>query len=398
MSAPADKKRLKRLLFLLLVAVVLGIGGLAYHRLNVPEDERLERMTARQAFELSQKEPQNEAALSTLGHLSLMNNQAGSAASAFREALKVQPGSLRASAGLACSLGLLGEWGRAGQMFTELHASNPKNVYVTFYQGVLMAEAGDNVTAQHLFEATVQLYPKHADGWNRLARTLVALGKRSLALEPATRAADLNPNRVEFAVLVADLTAMEGNRVEGRKLLRDAAKRFPREALPRLALARNLLGDSAAKPDEKAEAEKLLSEAIALTPEWPDPRIELARHYLNGGDAEGALLQLEHIKESAGQNPEVGYLLGQAYQRQGRKAEAAKFLERYKKWTKSRLQGSALVYEAEQRPQDVKAQLLAARYLWNSGSRLAAQRHYSLVLKLAPASSQAQEARTRLGS
>ena len=397
MSATVEKKRLKRLLFLLLTAVVLGLGGWAYHHFNVPEEERLERMTARQVFELTQKEPENEAALSALGHLSLMNNQAGNAASAFREALKAQPGSLRATAGLACSLGMMGEWGRASQMFAELRAGNPHNAYISFYQGMLASESGDDAAAQKYFEETIRLYPNHADAWNRLARTFSSLGKRAQALEPAAKAARLNPNRVEFSVLEADLTILEGDKEKGRKLMRETVKRFPQEALPRLALARSILGDSASTEGDNREGEKLLSEAIALTPDWEDPRIELARHYLNQGDAEAALLQLEHLKQAAAQNPEVGYLLGQAYQRQGRKAEAAKLLERYKQWTRARLEGNALVYEAEQRPDDPGAQLRAARYLWNTGSRLAAQRHYASILELDPRSPQAREAQARLG-
>ncbi|HTT64124.1 MAG TPA: tetratricopeptide repeat protein [Bryobacteraceae bacterium] len=108
--------------------------------------------------------------------------------------------------------------------------------------------------------------------------------------------------------------------------LEDAKNEFEEELKidPRNASAQYYLGELARQQDQPAEAIEHYAMAAKLAPDFPEAQFRLGRSLLDAGKSAEAVGPLERAAKLAPDNPTVHLALATAYQRMGRKDDAAR--------------------------------------------------------------------------
>lgn len=212
---------------------------------------------------------------------------------------------------------------------TEAVRIAPKNAQIWKVLGVVHASRGDYDRANEPFSRACTLAPDLVDACYYYGRNLYALNRFEPALEALRKALprDGRPWRVRLGIAQA-LEAL-GRDGEAAKEFEAAVRAWgesPREGRgsadfdPRLHQAVFLF--------RQGKAEEALGPARSAVQEFPNagrPRFELGRVLYQLGQLDAAAAQLEKAVEF-GYGPPAHLLLGKAYLRLGRAADAEKHL------------------------------------------------------------------------
>ena len=180
--------------------------------------------------------------------------------------------------------------------------------------------------ASRAFEKAIAIKPDWQTPHNNLARVLLSQGKTVEVIASLTAALEKNPKNAAAYMTLANLYGKDG---QEEKVVATYEKAM--EALPNLwPAANNLaymlsLGDGVPKDLERAH--DLALKAVALQPEKPSVLDTLGWVYLQRGETDLAITELEKAAEIDPEASIIKYHLGLAFKEVNRLDEARQMLE-----------------------------------------------------------------------
>lgn len=148
----------------------------------------------------------------------------------------------------------------------------------------------------------------------------------------ACRASDLEPDRVEFYALMAE---MEKTATSTSPCIAQDLKRFltlqPENALANYYYAMTLWKQQRTSPSspQVANVERLLEKAVSLDSHFGDAFLQLGMLHEQNGEAEQAVNDFDSCIATSPKLAECHYRLGLAYRRQGEAAKADAEIRKY---------------------------------------------------------------------
>jgi len=265
---------------------------------------------------------------------------ANAARASLEEALKTNPGDIRALTGLKDAYLMLKQAPMAVQKVKEYASQQPKSAPVQEFLGFVLWGSGDKTGARAAFTAAKAADPKYRSAelaavqidaqeakWDDAAAKLNAM----LTAEPSNATARLWLGNIEVA---------RGNRGAALENFRKALETSPEnpQVLNNFAY---LLAEQANKP---AEAQKYAEQAVAKSPDNPEFADTLGWILYRNGFYSLALNHLERAV-SKGKNPVAKYHLAMAYAKTGDMQRGRLALEQARKQN-ARLPEAAMAAEA----------------------------------------------------
>lgn len=189
-----------------------------------------------------------------------------------------------------------------------------------------------SAAAVQVFEKGVAGHPKSARLHAGFAAALYANGSVEQAMASACRASDLEPDRVEFYALMAE---MEKTATSTSPCIAQELKRFltlqPENALANYYYAMTLWKQQRTSPSspQVANVERLLEKAVSLDSHFGDAFLQLGMLHEQNGEAEQAVNDFESCIATSPNLAECHYRLGLAYRRQGEAAKADAEIRKY---------------------------------------------------------------------
>lgn len=189
-----------------------------------------------------------------------------------------------------------------------------------------------SAAAVEVFEKGITGHPKSARLHAGLAAALYATGSTEQAMASACRASDLEPDRVEFYALLAE---MEKTATSTSPCIAQELKRFltlhPENALANYYYAMTLWKQQRTSPSspQVANVERLLEKAVSLDSHFGDAFLQLGMLREQNGEPEQAVNDFESCIATSPDLAECHYRLGLVYRRQGETAKADAEIRKY---------------------------------------------------------------------
>jgi len=170
-------------------------------------------------------------------------------------------------------------------------------------------------------EEMEQQFPDSYRAHQLMGETLLAKQNPREALQPLKLALDRKPQDPEILYLLGRCHYLLGEFLQAFEFLQQAIQRNPYNAD-----AHYLVGEGLVYRQEGAKAIPYLMRALELNPSMLRAHAELGKAYLQAGQPEAAVIELENATtlDSSG---DLHYLLYRAYSRLNQKSAAAKALE-----------------------------------------------------------------------
>lgn len=185
--------------------------------------------------------------------------------------------------------------------------------------GQAYLRTGQIDAARKAIAETFDVDPASAAAHLYTAQTLIRLELEDAAATELTRALAIDPAAPQAHVLLGQMAAHRGNLDEAVALFRKAIALNPLDAM-----AMYRLGEALSRQQKWVEAMVVLQQSLWINPYFSGPYIVLARGYLNQDQPAAAEGLLRRAVEYDPNNRTAHYLLGQALQKLGRDAEAAR--------------------------------------------------------------------------
>lgn len=188
--------------------------------------------------------------------------------------------------------------------------------------------------ARQLFADAIACDPNNADHHMAFSRALTTFSEFGRAAEERNAAANLDGDRADLAVSLAESFRMTEQYDAAEKWANTAIERDPK--LPEAYLAKSRIFASQAKPDDAIAA---LNEGLKQLPDHPLLRLDIAGHHFGKGDYDTAGQIIESL---LAKSPNSTELLGRLIEIRGKQGNLAAV-------------GDALQRLVDLRPNDAKA-------------------------------------------
>ncbi len=309
------------------------------------------RRTLQQALE---HRPDGIVLLNELGSLLLGEKEAEEARTLFERAAAVDPKNPRARLGLAESLGERGDLAGALEALNEASSLGVFHPGLDVYRATVLTRLGRAVEAFTVLERVLERNPDATEAERQLGLLSYALNRDSEAAHFLERALERNPADAEVRITLGKLFFRRADYESARRVfealpaseeahfylgeIERSSQRFEDAAAhyrtSSSAAARRGLGAALLKLGRYEEGEKALEEALAIE---TDPRARAETLYLLGTlrserrDDEGAVAALTEASKTNPHHLEARYLLGTTLARLGRRDEAERELEAFRR-------------------------------------------------------------------
>jgi tetratricopeptide (TPR) repeat protein len=182
----------------------------------------------------------------------------------------------------------------------------------------LLAAAGEAERAIGVYEEAVAADPRDAQAYYYMGKAYASLGRMAESKEMMNKAIEVNPNYRPFANLsLGTALARQGELVGARSYFRQAIA-----ADPGLAMAHYNLASVALALGDYEEAGAALARVEDLAGGDPELLLAAAQTFLDMGDAEKCAAIAEAVLREDPRNGRAYFVLGLAFERQGRMSEA----------------------------------------------------------------------------
>ncbi|HEX6852369.1 MAG TPA: tetratricopeptide repeat protein [Candidatus Polarisedimenticolaceae bacterium] len=263
---------------------------------------------------------------------------------AAREVIAAEPEAWEGYNALGLALDRLGDargaeaaWLRSAKL--SLAAAEPRNNL-----GNLARRRGDGATAERWYRESIEADPYFMGAYNNLALAYQERGDLASAIDLYERALEKSPRNAIVQNNLASVRYAQGDLEEAARLWRGAAESDPKYASPR----NNLAGIAIARGNLE-EAERWLQEALALDPEYGDARVNLALVHRGRGDDAAARTELARAARDPRARATALLHRGEFELAKGRAGEARIALELLTRETPSLVEGWNLLGEAYRR-------------------------------------------------
>jgi tetratricopeptide (TPR) repeat protein len=304
--------------------------------------------------------PNLAPAYNNLGALYLRQREYDKAADILEKGLKLDPKMTSASALLGVALYQMGDYARARPRLESALRANPKdsNIELTLANDLLKLNEPE-VAATH-YEQVAHREPKNQEAWYQLGKVYMQLSENALL-----KLQEIDPNSVLVhevsGEIMESMNNFDGAIIEFKKAVEmapqqagthyklgdaywsisqwDAAtKEFDAELAndPRSCMAHYKLGDIVLQQhgDPQAALDEL-NKSVAICPELADAREDRARAFLRMDKVQDALPDLTAAAHANPADPQVHFLLAQAYRSLGRADEAKTEMQLFSKLEES---------------------------------------------------------------
>lgn len=300
--------------------------------------------------------PQLSAAYNNLGALYFRQNEFSKAAQVLQEGLKINPSMTTASALLGISRYQMSEYAEARQPLEAALKANPNNTNAAMFLANDLTELGDFKDAASTLQRVAQREPANQQIWYMLAKVYMRLSEQSLAKMNA-----INPHSALSHALSAEvmesMSNYEGAAAELKKAVAvaprepgmhyklgdaywnleqwgPAAEQFRAELAidPRNCRAKWKLGNIVLQqngdPQQAADDER---KALETCPTLTGAHIDLGRADLKLHRDDQALHEFELSEKTEPSDPQIHFLLAQAFRSLGRSQEAKSEMQLFSK-------------------------------------------------------------------
>ena len=189
-----------------------------------------------------------------------------------------------------------------------------------------------SAAAVQVFEKGIAGHPKSARLHAGLAAALYANGSTEQAMASACRSSDLEPDRVEFYSLMAE---MAKTATSTSPCIAQDLKRFlvlqPENAFANYYYAMTLWKEqrTSSSSPQVANVERLLEKAVSLDSHFGEAFLQLGMLHEQNGEAEQAVNSFQSCIAASPDLAECHYRLALAYRRQGEAAKADAEIRKY---------------------------------------------------------------------
>ena len=223
-------------------------------------------------------------------------------------------------------------------------AAGASNAMAHVARGEALTALGRNAEAEQALKRAVELDPKSALAYSRLARAQVAQsGRVADAVASARRATELDDKFGEgFAILGIAILA------ENPKSWSDAIAQAQQGAFldPGNPLVQTAVGKIFEANGQLEQAAGAYRKALATDPGFAPARLALIQAELNRGNRDVAFAEAKKVAAEMPTSPEIQMLIGEMAIRKGDYAEALAYLERAMKGLPGNADGWALLGRA----------------------------------------------------
>jgi tetratricopeptide (TPR) repeat protein len=223
-------------------------------------------------------------------------------------------------------------------------AAGASNAMAHVARGEALTALGRNAEAEQALKRAVELDPKSALAYSRLARAQASLsGRVPDALASARRATEVDDKFGEgFAIL--GLTVLADNPKSWSDAIAQAQQgAFLDPANPLVQVAVGKIFEANGQLDQAAGAYR---KALQTDPGFAPARLALIQAELNRGNRDVALAEAKKVAAEMPTSPEIQMLIGEMAIRKGDYAEALAYLERAMKGLPGNADGWALLGRA----------------------------------------------------
>lgn len=219
------------------------------------------------------------------------------------------------------------DWKDDLTLWTKTVRTAPASARARRNLGRLHMIRGRRQEAAQEFREAIRIMPNDAATWNNLGVMLLEQGNLDGAEQALTAVLRLKtlPLDVRINLGVVSLRRGQVKQAEAHLLAALASLQL---APSQRARALNNLGMVRATQERPAEAEQAFKEAVALDPRYADARQNLGLAYLEKGQMQAGILELEEAVRYNGADPKLHHLLGEVYHAQGQQDRAVASLRK----------------------------------------------------------------------
>jgi len=236
---------------------------------------------------------------------------------AVREATEKDVRLLTGEFGVRCAM-LLNRQSAATTFLNRLQQESPNDPRVLFLAIHLYSDLAYR-NAQQLMKVapnSLQVLQLNAEDFEKAGNAKGAIGEYRVILKRAPATPGIH---YRIGGLIFEHLGVAGTVDEARQEFEAELKINPQNAG-----AEYYLGELARRADKLPDAIQHFSRAASLAPNMPDAQFGLGRSLLDSGKTAEAVGPLEKASHLAPDNPTVHFTLGTAYERMGRKQDAAR--------------------------------------------------------------------------
>jgi tetratricopeptide (TPR) repeat protein len=219
-------------------------------------------------------------------------------------------------------------WADAAVTLRKLAEAAPAEPHVSCRLASALLNARDEVGAYGAAEAELRRAPECVPALAIAAVMLSQVGEEQRRLGYLRRLARLRPDDVDLQFMLADALTDSYLYAEARPVLQRVLRAEPEHAEALTLVGAGWLNDRSA-PDHLTRAASLLTRALALHPVNGRARLTLGRVYLEAGQPEKAIVQLEEAARLIPYSYRVPFELARAYDAAHRPGPAAAARRRF---------------------------------------------------------------------
>jgi tetratricopeptide (TPR) repeat protein len=201
-------------------------------------------------------------------------------------------------------------------------SNNPE---LTYFYGISLVQLKRNQEAVPVFNKLAQVSQKNAEALFYAAQGFMILGDYERAVKELRTVAAIAPNTSKVNYFIGQSLIRLNRYDEAEKAFARELELNPADASSKYHLALTLIE----RKIEPAKTIAILEESISLKYDYADARYQLGKIYLEKGETQKAIEQLEVAAQSDPDKDFIHYQLSIAYRKAARKEDADRELKRY---------------------------------------------------------------------
>lgn len=214
---------------------------------------------------------------------------------------------------------------KAVETLKPLETALTGDAELAYFYGISLIQLKRNQEAVPIFHKLAEISQKNADALFYAAQGFMILGDYGRAVKEFRTVIALTPNTAKANYFIGQSLIRLNRYDDAEKAFKAELALDPNDALSKYHLALTWI-------ERRIEPEKtiaILGETINSKPDYADARYQLGKIYLERGETQKAIEQLEAAVSADANRDFIHYQLSIAYRKMSRKADADRALKRY---------------------------------------------------------------------
>jgi tetratricopeptide (TPR) repeat protein len=239
--------------------------------------------------------------------------------------LKGAPGDTLVRRMLGVSYYFTQDYAKAVETLKPIEASFSSDAELAYFYGISLIQLKQEQSAATIFGRIADSSQNNSETLFYAAQGFMMLGSHERAVKEFRQVVSLNPNLAKANYFMGQSLIRLNRYAEAEKAFARELEINPADFLSKYHLALTLIE----RKVETARAISLFEEAISLKYDYADARYQLGKIYLEKGETNKAIEQLEIAVNSDDKKDYIHYQLSIAYRKAERKEDAERELKRY---------------------------------------------------------------------